>query len=176
MRDLKTVIRSLPDFPKPGIIFRDITTLLADPEALCEAYDAIEKYLRTKKVNKIVAIDSRGFLLGGALADRLNIPLIPVRKKGKLPFTTISEEYALEYGTDSLEIHTDAITSGDSVAVLDDLLATGGTLKATCRLIEKLGGEVAGIAVFIELSFLKGRDRLTGYDIMALVDYDSETV
>lgn len=175
MKDLKSAIRSIPDFPRPGIIFRDITTLLADPEALRQAMDSMEEYLNGICANKIVAIDSRGFLFGGALADRLQIPLIPVRKKGKLPHETISEEYALEYGTDSLEIHTDAVTKGDKVAVLDDLLATGGTLKATCRLIEKLGGEVAGIAVLIELSFLKGRDKLTAYDIKALVDYDTET-
>ena len=175
MKDLKSAIRSIPDFPRPGIIFRDITTLLADPEALRQAMDSMEEYLNGIGANKIVAIDSRGFLFGGALADRLQIPLIPVRKKGKLPHKTISEEYALEYGTDSLEIHTDAVTKGDKVAVLDDLLATGGTLKATCRLIEKLGGEVAGIAVLIELSFLKGRDKLTAYDIKALVDYDTET-
>jgi adenine phosphoribosyltransferase len=174
MNDLKKAIRSVPDFPKPGIVFRDITTLLADPKAFKKALDELEAFFREKKITKIVAIDSRGFIFGGALCDRLKIPFVPVRKKGKLPAETISESYELEYGTDELEMHSDSISSGDKVGVLDDLLATGGTLEATCRLVEKLGGEVAGIGLLIELSFLKGRERLPGYDIKALINYDGE--
>jgi len=174
MKDLKEIIRSIPDFPKPGIVFRDITTILDDPEAFEQALDRLEKYFREKQVTRIAAIDSRGFLFGGALADRMNVPLAIIRKKGKLPFTTISAEYALEYGTDTLEMHTDSVATGDRVAVLDDLLATGGTLEASCRMVEELGGEVAAIGVVVELSFLKGRDKLSGYDILSLVDYDSE--
>jgi len=174
VNDLKSIIRSIPDFPKPGIVFRDITTLLSNPGAYKEALDEFEAYFREKGVTRIAAIDSRGFLFGGALADRMNIPLAIIRKKGKLPFKTIHEEYALEYGTDSLEMHVDAIDKGDKVAVIDDLLATGGTLDASCKMVEKLGGEVAVIGVVIELSFLKGRDKLAQYDIKALIDYDSE--
>ncbi len=176
MHDLKAVIRSIPDFPKPGIIFRDITTLLSDPEAYKEALDEFEEYFREKGVTRIAAIDSRGFIFGGALADRMSVPLAIIRKKGKLPYKTIHEEYALEYGTDTLEMHIDAIEKGDKVAVIDDLLATGGTLEASCKMVEKLGGEVAVIGVVIELSFLKGRDKLSGYDIKALIDYDTEAV
>jgi len=174
MRDLKTVIRSIPGFPKPGIVFRDITTLLADSDAFRYALDQFESYFRERGVNRIAAIDSRGFVFGGALADRMNIPLSIVRKKGKLPYKTVREEYALEYGTDTLEMHIDAVGKGDKVAVIDDLLATGGTLQATCRMVEKLGGEVAAVGVVIELSFLRGRDKLAQYDLKALVDYDSE--
>jgi len=174
VKDLKQAIRSIPDFPKPGIVFRDITTLLADPEAFKQSLDQFEEYFRSKGVTRIAAIDSRGFLFGGALADRMNIPLTIIRKKGKLPFDTVSESYALEYGTDTLEMHVDAVKTGDKVAVIDDLLATGGTLEASCKMVEKLGGEVSAIGVVIELSFLKGRDRFAQYDLKALIDYDSE--
>lgn len=174
MNDLKAVIRSIPDFPKPGIVFRDITTLLSDSEAYKQALDQFEAYFRKKGVNRIAAIDSRGFIFGGALADRMNVALAIIRKKGKLPYKTIHEEYALEYGTDSLEMHVDAVQEGDKVAVIDDLLATGGTLEASCKMVEKLGGEVAVIGVVIELSFLKGREKLSRYDIQALIDYETE--
>lgn len=174
MKDLKDAIRSIPDFPKPGIVFRDITTLLSNPEAFKLSLDQFEEHFRKMGVNKIAAIDSRGFLFGGALADRMNLPLTVIRKKGKLPFETVSETYALEYGTDTLEMHTDAVTKGDKVAVIDDLLATGGTLEASCKMVEKLGGEVTTIGVVIELSFLKGRDSFAQYDIKALIDYKSE--
>jgi len=173
-KDLKKAIRSIPDFPKPGIVFRDITTLMADSEAFRHALDQFQEYFRARGVTRIAAIDSRGFIFGGALADRLGIPLVPIRKKGKLPYKTIGQEYSLEYGTDSLEIHTDAIGQNDKVAVLDDLLATGGTLEASCRLVERLGGKVVAVGVLIELSFLKGREKLSAYDIKSLVDYDSE--
>lgn len=174
MQDLKKVIRSIPGFPKPGIVFRDITTLLANPDAFAQALDRFEEYFRQKGVTRIAAIDSRGFLFGGALADRLGVPLSIIRKKGKLPFTTVQESYALEYGIDTLEMHTDAVRKGDRVAIIDDLLATGGTLEASCRMVEKLGGEVAAIGILIELSYLKGRDRFGRYDLKALVDYESE--
>lgn len=173
-KDLKKVIRSIPDFPKPGIVFRDITTLLADAEAFRHGLDLFQEYFHSRGVTVIAAIDSRGFIFGGALADRLGVPLVLIRKKGKLPYTTIGQEYSLEYGTDSLEIHTDAISRNDKVAVLDDLLATGGTLEASCRLVERLGGKVVAVGVLIELSFLKGRERLSAYDVKSLVDYDSE--
>ena len=171
---LRAAIRSIPDFPKKGIVFKDITTLLADPQAFQETLSRFEDFCRRTGATRIAAIDSRGFIFGGALADRLNIPLTLVRKKGKLPFQTIQEDYALEYGVDSLEMHVDSAGKGDRVIIIDDLLATGGTLSATCHLVERLGGEVAGIAVLIELSFLKGRDRLTGYEILSLIDYKSE--
>lgn len=174
VKDLKDAIRSIPDFPKPGIVFRDITTLLADPEAFKQSLDQFEEYFKEKGVTRIAAIDSRGFLFGGALADRMNLPLSIIRKKGKLPFDTVSETYALEYGTDTLEMHTDAVNKGDKVAVIDDLLATGGTLEASCKMVEKLGAEVTVIGVVVELSFLKGRDRFPKYDLQALVDYASE--
>ena len=174
MKDLKDAIRSIPDFPKPGIVFRDITTLLSDPEAFRQSLDLFEKHFKKRGVTRIAAIDSRGFLFGGALADRMNLPLTVIRKKGKLPFKTVSESYALEYGTDTLEMHTDAVVKGDKVAVIDDLLATGGTLEASCKMVEKLGGEVATIGVVIELSFLNGRDRFKRYDLLALIDYASE--
>ena len=174
LHDLKSVIRSVPDFPKPGIVFRDITTLLSDTEAYKDALDEFEAFFRKKGVTRIAAIDSRGFIFGGALADRMSVPLAIIRKKGKLPFKTIHEEYALEYGTDVLEMHVDAVQKGDKVAIIDDLLATGGTLEASCKMVEKLGGEVVVIGVVIELSFLKGRDKLSGYDIIALTDYATE--
>ncbi len=176
MNDLKLVIRSIPDFPKPGIVFRDITTLLSEPEAFKHALDRFETEFREKGVTRIAAIDSRGFIFGGALADRMNIPLSIIRKKGKLPYKTIHEEYSLEYGTDTLEMHIDAVAKGDKVAVIDDLLATGGTMVASCKMVEKLGGEVAVVGVVIELSFLNPRVRLKGYDVVALIDYDSEAL
>jgi adenine phosphoribosyltransferase len=171
---LRTAIRSIPDFPKPGIVFKDITTLLADPEAFRETLNRFEAFCLRTGATRIAAIDSRGFIFGGALADRLKIPLTLVRKKGKLPFKTIREDYTLEYGVDSLEMHVDSAQKGDRVMIIDDLLATGGTLLATCSLVKRLGADVAGIAVLIELSFLKGRERLAGFEVLSLVDYESE--
>lgn len=172
---LKDAIRSIPDFPKPGIMFRDITTLLSDPDALKSALDLFENHFKSRGITKIAAIDSRGFIFGGALADRMNLPLVLIRKKGKLPFETISADYELEYGTDSLEMHTDSVSSGDKVAVLDDLLATGGTIAAACKMVEQLGAEVTTVAVLVELSFINGRAKFPGYDILSLVNYDSES-
>ena len=174
MRDLKAVIRSVPDFPKPGIVFRDITTLLAEPQATREAAEAITGRYSGDDIGVVVGIEARGFIFGPLVADRLGVGFAPVRKPGKLPYETISETYELEYGTDSIEIHTDAVAKGQKVLIVDDLLATGGTAAACCRLVEKLGGIVAGCAFVIELSFLEGRRKLAGRDVFALVDYESE--
>ncbi|MEW6412221.1 MAG: adenine phosphoribosyltransferase [Candidatus Zixiibacteriota bacterium] len=174
MEDLKKYIRSVPDFPKPGINFYDITTLLADPKGFRMALDAMEKFVRPKKPTRILSVESRGFIFGAALADRLGVAFIPARKPGKLPYKTVSQEYDLEYGTDTLEIHADAVASGDRVVIIDDLIATGGTLLAVCRMIEKLGGVVAGISVVIDLSFLPWREKLDGYDVNYLISFDSE--
>jgi len=174
MRDLKAVIRSVPDFPKPGIVFRDITTLLADPQATRDAVDAIAERYAGGGIAVVVGIESRGFIFGPLVADRLGVAFAPVRKPGKLPYETIGETYELEYGTDGIEIHTDAVAKGQKVLIVDDLLATGGTMAACCRLVEKLGGIVAGCAFVIELSFLDGRRKLGGRDVFALVDYESE--
>lgn len=174
MNDLKKAIRSIPDFPKKGIVFRDITTLLANPDAFGKTLDLMETYCRERRPNKIVAIESRGFVFGGALANRLGISLVMVRKQGKLPGETIAQEYELEYGTDKIEIHSDSIQQGDSIIIIDDLVATGGTLEATCKLVEKAGGKISGISVLVDLAFMPWREKLKGYDIQALVKYDSE--
>jgi len=172
--DLRSTIRNIPDFPKKGVIFRDITTLLKKPEAFRHVLDRTEEFCRKKKVDLILGIESRGFIFGGALADRLEVGFVPVRKSGKLPADTIGYEYDLEYGSSSIEIHTDAIEPGMSVVIIDDLIATGGTMEATCKLVEKTGGTVAGIAVLVDLSFLPWHKKLGGYDIFSLVTYDSE--
>jgi adenine phosphoribosyltransferase len=172
--DLKSAIRSIPNFPKKGIVFRDITTLLLDKAAFKQSIDQLENYCKGKKIDKILGIESRGFIFGGALADRMGVGFVPIRKKGKLPAKTIRQEYQLEYGTDSIEMHADALKPGDLVLVVDDLIATGGTLSATCKLVEQSGAKVIGIAALIELAFLPGREKLTGYDVFSLVKYDSE--
>jgi adenine phosphoribosyltransferase len=174
MTELASYIRTVPDFPKPGILFYDITTLLEHPKGFQLALDRMEEFVRSKNPDSIVAIESRGFLFGAALADRLGIGVIPVRKIGKLPSETISQEYALEYGTDHVEIHSDSIESGDKVVIVDDLIATGGTVAATCKLIERLGGKVAGISAVIELSFLPWREMLKNYQVNYLISFDSE--
>lgn len=172
--DFKGLIRTVPDFPKKGIMFRDITTLLKDEKGLSAALDELCKLAKDKKITKVVGVESRGFILGGALAVRLGAGFVPIRKPGKLPAETISESYILEYGTDSIEIHKDSIEPGDIVLLHDDLLATGGTMGAACKLVEMLGAKVAQISFLIELSFLNGREKLKGYDVHALVDYDAE--
>ena len=154
MVDLRNTIRAIPDFPKEGILFYDITTLLVNPEAFRAALDKMEKFCRDRDVDRIVGIESRGFIFGGALADRLKVGFVPVRKAGKLPGETIAATYDLEYGSATIEIHADAVSAGDSVVVVDDLIATGGTLEATCRLIERVGAKVTGIAALIDLAFL----------------------
>lgn len=167
-------IRSIKDFPKPGIMFRDITTLLKDPEALKLTIDQLFDLSKDNGITKVVGIESRGFILGGILAERLGCGFIPVRKPNKLPAAKISETYYLEYGEDTIEIHKDAIQKGDKVLLHDDLLATGGTMEAACKLIEKLGGEVVQISFLIELSFLNGRDKLKKYEVHSLINYDTE--
>ena len=170
--DLAKTIRSVPDFPVPGILFYDITTLLKNPTALKATIDQLTDYYQGKEIDVIAGIESRGFIFGIPLAYQLGIGFIPVRKPGKLPAATTAESYELEYGTNTLEIHMDAIEKGQKVLVVDDLLATGGTAKATCNLIEKLGGQVAGLAFIIELNFLNGREKLKEYDIFSLIRYD----
>lgn len=173
-RRLASTIRSVPDFPKKGIIFRDITTLLKDRDALAEATRVLHDHYRESRIDKIVCIESRGFILGAALAVALNCGFVPVRKRGKLPAETLQKEYALEYGTDSIEIHKDAISRGERILIHDDLLATGGTAAAASSLVEALGGSIVGLSFLIELSFLKGRSRLSSYDVFSLVEYDAE--
>jgi len=170
---LKRKIRDIPDFPQKGIIFRDITTLLKDRGAFREVTTLLFDRYRDRPIDLVCGIEARGFIFSGALADKLHCGLVPVRKAGKLPAETIREEYVLEYGTAQLEVHKDAISPGKNVLIVDDLLATGGTLAATCRLIERLGGKVFGIAVIIELAFLNGRDKLAEYDVHSLVRYES---
>ncbi len=169
--NLKSSIRSIPDFPKKGIIFRDITTLLKDAEAFREAVDKIYNHFKDKKVDKVVGIDARGFIFGGAIAYKMGVGFVPIRKKGKLPWKKIEKEYSLEYGTASVEVHTDSIEKGEKVLIIDDLLATGGTVKAAKSLVEELGGEIAGFGFVIELLDLKGRELLKGYDVFSIVQY-----
>lgn len=174
MSDLKKYIRAVPDFPKRGINFYDITTLLGNPEGFRLAIDQLVDYVSSRSVEKIIVVESRGFLFGGPICDRLGIGIVPVRKPGKLPAATISEEYSLEYGKDKLEIHCDAISDGDRIVIIDDLIATGGSVRAVCNLVERLGGEVVGIGAVIDLSFLPWRKKLAGYDVKCLISYDSE--
>jgi len=169
--NLEGYIRNIPDFPKPGILFRDITTLLKDKSAFKAAIDALVDKYKGKKIDTVVAVESRGFIFGSAVAYKLGAGLVPVRKKGKLPAKTNSVTYELEYGTDTLEIHHDAITSKNRVLIVDDLLATGGTVKAVKDLVEQLNGNIVGIAFLIELSALKGRDKLKGEPVFALIKY-----
>ena len=174
MLDLKQTIRSIPDFPKPGIIFRDITTLLQNPAALRQSVDLIAEHFDKGSIDVVVGAEARGFIFGPAVAYRLNAGFVPIRKPGKLPYQTIRATYQLEYGTDTVEMHKDAIKPGQRVLMIDDLLATGGTMAACCKLVQQVGGKIAGCAFVIELSFLKGRDKLLGHEIFSLVDYDSE--
>lgn len=166
-----SLIRDIPDFPQPGILFKDITPVLANAEALTEMVDALSERVTALTPDLIVGIESRGFLFGAPIAYKLGLGLAPVRKVGKLPFETIRREYALEYGTNTVEMHVDAIQPGQRVVIVDDLLATGGTAEAAGRLVEDLGGIVAGYCFLIELSFLKGRERLASREITALVTY-----
>jgi adenine phosphoribosyltransferase len=170
--ELRTKIRDIKDFPTEGILFKDITTLLKDGPAWASVIDHLAAKYHTALVEIVVGVESRGFIFGGALAHQLKAGFVPVRKRGKLPGRTIEEEYELEYGKDVLAIHEDAIRPGQKVLVVDDLLATGGTMAATLRLIERLGGKVVGTAFLIELAFLKGRERLRGYNVDALITYD----
>ncbi|MFH1450764.1 MAG: adenine phosphoribosyltransferase [archaeon] len=169
-------IRKIPNFPKPGILFYDITTILESPEAFKHCIDKFAEHYRGKQVDVVVGVESRGFIFGSALAYALGKPLSIVRKPGKLPSRTVFEEYELEYGTDKIEMHEDTIKPGQNVLLVDDLLATGGTIKATANLVERVGGKVAGMCFVVELDFLNGRKKLEGYDVMSLQHYDSEEV
>ena len=172
--DLKKYIRSIKDFPKKGIMFRDITTLLQNPKALNETANQLYAFTNGLKIDKVVGIESRGFIFGSLLADKLKVGFVPIRKPGKLPADTESETYELEYGTDKIEIHKDAINPGENVLLHDDLLATGGTAEASCKLIEKLGGKIVQVSFLIELTFLNGKEKLDKYDVRSIIKYDSE--
>jgi len=168
---LKAKIRDVPDFPRSGIVFKDITPLLGDQVAFREALDLLADLCRDRAVDRVVAIESRGFILGGALADRLGVGFVPVRKPGKLPWRSLRATYDLEYGSDSLEIHQDALGPGERVWLVDDVIATGGTAKAAGELVERIGGQVTGYAFLVELTFLNGRDKLRGYEVRSLIRY-----
>ena len=169
--DLASKVRDIPDFPKRGIVFKDIMPLLADPEALHETVERLTEFAEPRKPDVVLGAEARGFILGAALAYRLGCGFVAARKPGKLPWRTISAKYALEYGFDALELHADAISQGARVLIHDDLLATGGTAKAKIDLVEQLGGTVVGLAFVIELEFLEGREKLAGYDVFSLVQY-----
>lgn len=169
--DFKSSIRSIPDFPKPGILFRDITTLLLNPTLFKNAIDELAAPFRNQKITKVVGIESRGFLTAAPLAYILGAGFVPIRKKGKLPHKTTSVSYALEYGSDTLEVHIDAFQKGEKILIADDLLATGGTAKATCELVEKGGGVICGLAFLIELTDLQGRNHLRNYQTHSLVQF-----
>ncbi len=169
--DLASRIRDIPDFPSPGIVFKDITPLVADPQSFRESIDLLAEWARPRRPDIILGAEARGFIFGGALAYELGCGFVPARKPGKLPWNTVEATYALEYGNDTLQVHADAISGGQRVIVLDDVLATGGTAKAKVDLVEKLGGTVAGALFVIELTFLDGRSKLAGYDVHALIAY-----
>jgi adenine phosphoribosyltransferase len=172
--DLRGLIRDIPDFPQPGIVFKDITPLLLEPAALRQTAGDLAEWARPREVDLVVAAEARGFILGGALAIELGAGFVPARKPGKLPAETVSAEYILEYGVDALEVHSDALAHGARVLVHDDLLATGGTARALAELVEGLGGIVVGCAFVVELGFLEGRRRLEGFDVHTLITYDQE--
>lgn len=173
MDDLKKLIREVPDFPKPGINFYDITTLLKDPAGFEETIDSLTELCRGLDVDTVIGVESRGFIFGAPLAYQLGVGFIPVRKPKKLPSDTVSVSYELEYGTDSLEMHKDAVGEGHNVLIVDDLLATGGTARAVVDLVEKVGGKVAGLIFAVELTFLNGRAKFEGYNVKSLLSYDS---
>jgi len=173
-RFLERSIRSIPDFPKPGILFRDVTTLIQDKTAFKKAVDLLAKKYRKMKIDKVVGVEARGFIFGAALAYKIGAGFVPVRKKGKLPHKTICATYQLEYGTDTLEIHKDAITPGEKILIIDDLLATGGTVKAVIDLIKELRGAIQGIGFVIELVDLCGKEKLKGYPVYSLVKFEGE--
>lgn len=172
--DLQSHIRNVPDFPVKGIGFKDITTLLRDGSAFRHSVDELGKRFENRGVEKIVGIESRGFIFGSVLAYNWKVGFVPVRKPGKLPAETLSQEYELEYGTDSVEIHKDAIHPGEKVLIVDDLLATGGTAEATLKLVEKLKGDIQGLAFLVELTFLEGRERLGDHEVVSIIQYKSE--
>lgn len=174
MVDLKKSIRSIPNFPVEHIIFRDITTLMQDPDAFREANNQFYNHFKDQKINKVVGIDARGFVFGAVLADKLGVGFVMVRKRGKLPFKTICEKYSLEYGVAEVEIHADAISKGERIVIVDDLIATGGTVNAAINLVEKLGGIVVECAFVVELPDLKGRELIKNHKIFSLVEFEGE--
>ena len=169
---LKASIRDVPDFPSPGIVFRDLTPLLGDAEAFRLTVDALAEPFKGRKIDKVVGIEARGFILAAPVAYGLGAGFVPVRKPGKLPWRTEAQEYALEYGFDGLEVHADAVLAGDDVLIVDDVIATGGTARAAVQLVDRLGGTIAGLAFAVELTFLAGREKLEGYEIVSLVTYE----
>ena len=171
MDELKAHIREVPDFPKPGILFYDITTLLADPLALRKAVDRFVWFFASRKIDKVVGIEARGFMFGPIVAYDLNAGFVPVRKPGKLPYLKVRESYDLEYGSDAVEMHQDAVARGERVLIVDDLIATGGTARATARLVESQGATVAGLGFIVELTFLPGRAALSDYEVASLIQY-----
>ncbi len=168
---LESYIRNIPDFPKPGIQFKDITPLLADSKAFQTAIEKMAEPFTDKGITKVVGIEARGFLFAAPIAVHLNAGVVPLRKPGKLPYKTVQHTYDLEYGTDTIEIHEDAVSKGERILLVDDLLATGGTIGAACSLLEKLGGDIVGISFLIELAFLKGREKIRGYPIHSLITF-----
>jgi adenine phosphoribosyltransferase len=172
--DLDALVRDIPDFPRPGIVFKDITPVLASPAGLDAAVSGLADLARDLRVDVVIGAEARGFLLGPAIARELGAGFVLARKPGKLPHETVRAEYVLEYGTDALELHSDAVAAGARVLVHDDLLATGGTAKALCELVEQLDGQVVACGFLIELAFLRGRENLTGYDVRSLLRFDSE--
>lgn len=171
--ELRDLIADVPGFPKPEIVFKDITPLLHSPSGLSLAVDSIASQYAERSVEVVAAVEARGFIFGAAVACRMGVGFVPIRKPGKLPRETVSATYELEYGTDTVEMHSDAVESGTRVLLVDDLLATGGTIEACCRLVEEVGGEVVACSFVVELDFLKGRDRLKGREIFSLVHYDA---
>ena len=169
--ELKKYIRNIPDWPKKGILFRDITPLLAEPKALAAAIEALCADFTDAGIEYVAAVEARGFIFGAAVARKLGVGFVPIRKKGKLPFKTESVTYELEYGSDTLEVHSDAVRKGAKVLMVDDLLATGGTMAAACKLIEKIGGQVAGIVFLIELAALRGREKISYYNVKSILSY-----
>ena len=174
MKKIEDYVRSIPDFPEPGIIFRDITSILQDADGLKLAIDSMQECLKDTEVDVIVGTESRGFMFGVPIAYNLHKPFVPVRKKGKLPCETVSRSYDLEYGSATIEMHRDSIKPGQKVAVIDDLIATGGTVEAAVKLIEELGGEVVKIVFLMELAGLKGREKLAGYDVASVIRYEGK--
>lgn len=171
---LEKSIRSIPDFPKPGILFRDVTTLAQNKDAFKKSIDLLSRKYKGRGINKVVGVEARGFIFAAAVANKIGAGFVPVRKKGKLPYKTISTTYELEYGTDTLEIHKDSISPGEKILVIDDLLATGGTVKAVVDLVNQLGGKVAGIGFVIELVDLRGKEKLKDYPIFSLVKFEGK--
>ncbi|MEK6906096.1 MAG: adenine phosphoribosyltransferase [Nanoarchaeota archaeon] len=174
IKKIKEKIRTIPDFPKPGVMFRDVTTLFKDKDGMKKIMEIFYNKYKNVEIDVVAGIEARGFIIGGGLAEKLGVGFIPIRKKGKLPHETVNHEYNLEYGTDIVEIHKDAVSPGQKVLLVDDLIATGGTASASCHLIEKLGGNIVGCAFIIDLPDLKGKEKLSRYDVFSIVEFEGE--